>query len=108
MLTLNKYQTTKNGDYVFPVSVSGDVVQCFNAQGDAVYKNINDFHEQPTPESQNIEKEVVEVSPVEGKNTDQLHNESEDQPDDGLREDEDNNTSDTSSDSGYVSDDNYI
>lgn len=105
MLTLNKYQTTKNGDYVFPISVSGDVVQCFNTKGEAVYKNIDDFEERTIEQEDFKEKEVVEVSPVESKNTDQLHNENEDKADDGLREEEPDSSS---SNDGYVSDDNYI
>lgn len=107
MIKLNEYQTTKDGKYVIPVAVMGDTVQCYDINGESIYKKISSFDERNLPNIQNTEKEVVEVSPVESKNTDQLHNEDEDQPDDGLREDDSTDDS-SSSDDGYADDDSYI
>lgn len=119
MLKLNEYQNTKKGEYVFPFAVHGDTVQCFNLQGDTIYKRLDDFDD--NPEETVKEKKIVEVSPVENQNTDELYNEDEEKTDDGLREEEDttddtddssstDDTDDSSStdDTTYVDDDNYI
>lgn len=106
MLKLNEYQYTKTRDYVFPITVMGDVVQCFTANGESVYKNINDFEEDVKKPKQS--KKVVEVSPIQSKNTDELYNEEEDLPDDGLREEEsteDTSVEDTSTDTEDTTED---
>jgi hypothetical protein len=128
MLKLNEYQYTKKGHYVFPFSVHGDVVQCFNLKGETKYYIMNDFSEKPNVTEEQNEKKViqVQVSPIESKNTDQLYNEDE-QLDDGFVKEDDTTTEDdisadttteddTSADtttteddtSGYVDDDSYI
>lgn len=67
MLILNKYQKAKDGTYVMPIAISGDIVQCVDKKGIVVMKNINDFLETTSDDA--VEK-IIEVSPIEEHNTD--------------------------------------
>jgi len=70
MLSLNKYQYTKSGEKVMPLIVSGDTVQCVDLNGMVVMKSINDFENEP--DKKEVKEKVIEVSPIEEKNTDVL------------------------------------
>lgn len=70
MLTLNKYQHTIDGEKLMPITISGDTVQCVDMRGIVVMKNINDFPNKPEEEEQ--QEKIIEVAPIEEKNTDVL------------------------------------
>lgn len=68
MLSLNKYQKTKEGETVMPVAISGDTVQCVNTKGNVVIRNIRDFSD--SKEEKESHERIIEVSPIEEQNTD--------------------------------------
>jgi len=69
MLTLNKYQKTKNGKLVMPIIILGDTVQCVDSKGEMTFENISNFIEK-----QEVKKEekIVEAKIAEDLNTDNL------------------------------------
>lgn len=70
MLSLNKYQYTKDGSKVMPLAISGDIVQCVDTNGVIIMKSIHDFDD--NKEEKKPQEKIIEVSPIEEENTDFL------------------------------------
>lgn len=113
MLDLNKYQDTKEGERVMPITISGDVVQCVDMTGNVVMRNISDF---PEKQAKQEREKIIEVSPDEEKNTDILIDKKESEmlqyegelfPEEKETKKEDNKTNQAKK-IRYISDENYI